>query len=133
MEFPPTNLHIWIETALTIVRLHYFCKLPFNEIDDDVADIVRYAVPANDAAIAQTFADVLQAHPRIQTHYNLDWMHSQLAQAAVNCDVHPSFVHVSADGYGSGDDDDSTDEEMPSLVDLSDWDMDSGYSSNLDW
>ncbi|KAJ7589765.1 hypothetical protein C8J56DRAFT_887994 [Mycena floridula] len=133
MEFAPTNLHIWIETALTIVRLHYFCELPFNEINDDVADIVRYAVSANDAAIAWTFADMLQARPRIQTCYNLDWMHSQLAQAAVNCGVRPSFVHVSADGYGSSDDDDITDEEMPSLVDLSDWDTDSGYGSDSDW
>ncbi|KAJ7599827.1 hypothetical protein C8J56DRAFT_879604 [Mycena floridula] len=130
MDFAPPNLDIWIETALAIVRLHYFCELPFNEIDDDVANIICYAVPASDAAIAWTFSDVIDSCVRIRTRYNLDWMFSQLAQATINAGIDTSVVHVSTDGYGSDDNDDNTDEEMPPLADLSDWDTDSRYSTD---
>ncbi|KAJ7587573.1 hypothetical protein C8J56DRAFT_890493 [Mycena floridula] len=133
MDFMPINLDIWIKTALTIVRLHYFCELPFNQINDDVAGVIRYAVPASDAAIGRTFATAAQTQTRIRTCYNLDWMFSQLRQAAVNAGVSMS-VDVSADRYGSDEEDDNTDEEMPPLVDLSDWETDSGYGTDdSDW
>ncbi|KAJ7588956.1 hypothetical protein C8J56DRAFT_889712 [Mycena floridula] len=133
MDFTPTNLDIWIKTAFTIIRLHYFCELPFNEIDDDVAGVIRSVVPASDAAIAWTFSDATQSRTCIRTRYNLEWMFSQLAQAAINAGL-STAVHVSADSYGSDEEDDDTDEEMPPLVELSDWEMDSGYGTDdSDW
>ncbi|KAJ7590087.1 hypothetical protein C8J56DRAFT_1048258 [Mycena floridula] len=57
-------------------------------------------------------------------------MFSQLAQAAVNAGIDTSIVHVSTNGYGSNDNDDNTDEEMPPFADLSDWDTDSGYGTD---
>ncbi|KAJ7581539.1 hypothetical protein C8J56DRAFT_1057518 [Mycena floridula] len=60
-------------------------------------------------------------------------MFSQLQQAAVNAGVSMS-VDVSADRYGSDEEDDNTDEEMPPLVDLSDWETDSRYGTDdSDW
>ncbi|KAJ7589344.1 hypothetical protein C8J56DRAFT_1048987 [Mycena floridula] len=94
---------------------------------------IRYAVPASDAAIGWTFATAAQTQTRIRTCHNLDWMFSQLRQAAVNASVSMS-VDVSADRYGSDKEDNNTDEEMPPLVDLSDWETDSRYSTNnSDW